>query len=104
MQGSFASPILLDLTTFILVGISIAGLLGLFLISVSAQDRMRALAWWGSAYLLGGVAVALWGIEHQISPPAPLGRSGTPRASSMGGACSGAECLGVPHSGLPPLR
>jgi diguanylate cyclase (GGDEF)-like protein len=73
MLASFRPPIVLDLTTVILVGTSIAGLLGLFLISVSAQERMRALAWWGSAYLLGSVAVALWSVEDKISPPVPIG-------------------------------
>jgi diguanylate cyclase (GGDEF)-like protein len=34
---------------------------------------MRALAWWGSAYLLGGFAVALWSVEDRLSPPAPFG-------------------------------
>ncbi|MET0539394.1 MAG: GGDEF domain-containing protein [Xanthobacteraceae bacterium] len=34
---------------------------------------MRALAWWGSAYLLGGFAVALWTVEYRMSPPVPVG-------------------------------
>jgi hypothetical protein len=63
MLASSPGPLLLDLSTLILVGTSMAGLLGLFLLSVSAQERMRALAWWGSAYLLGGVAVAIWTAE-----------------------------------------
>ena len=73
MLASVPSPIILDLTTLILIGASIAGLLGLLLLSVSAQECMRALAWWGSAYLLGGVAVALWTVEYRISPPVPVG-------------------------------
>ena len=42
-------------------------LLGLFLISAWLQQRdVRALAWWGSAYLIGASSIALWGA------PAPL--------------------------------
>jgi diguanylate cyclase (GGDEF)-like protein len=73
MLASSPGPLLLDLSTLILVGTSMAGLLGLFLLSVSAQECMRALAWWGSAYLLGGVAVAIWTVEDRISPPVPFG-------------------------------
>ena len=50
----------LDLPTLSLVAICIAGLLGLFLIIDWMQQRnVRALAWWGSAYLIGASAMAL---------------------------------------------
>jgi diguanylate cyclase (GGDEF)-like protein len=43
-----------------LVAVCIAGLLGLFLIIDWLQQRnVRALAWWGSAYLIGASAMAL---------------------------------------------
>ena len=43
----------LDLPTLSLVAICIAGLLGVFLIIDWMQQRnVRALAWWGSAYLI----------------------------------------------------
>ena len=50
----------LDLPTLSLVAICIAGLLGLFLIIDWMQQRnVRALAWWGSAYLIGASGMAL---------------------------------------------
>ncbi len=51
---------ILDLPTLSLVAVCIAGLLGLFLIIDWMQQRnVRALAWWGSAYLIGASAMAL---------------------------------------------
>jgi diguanylate cyclase (GGDEF)-like protein len=56
--GLQSSP--LDLPTLSLVAVCIAGLLGLFLIIDWLQQRnVRALAWWGSAYLIGASAMAL---------------------------------------------
>src|SRR6478672_10713351 len=50
----------LDLPTLSLVAVCIAGLLGLFLVIDWLQQRnVRALAWWGSAYLIGASAMAL---------------------------------------------
>src|SRR2546425_12667605 len=37
------------------------------------QARVRSLAWWGTAYLIGGVSVAVWSVESLISPPLPAG-------------------------------
>ena len=55
LQGTY-----LDLPTLSLVAVGIAGLLGLFLIIDWMQQRnVRALAWWGSAYLIGASAMAL---------------------------------------------
>ena len=49
-----------DLPTLSLVAVCIAGLLGVFLIFDWMQQRnVRALAWWGSAYLIGASAMAL---------------------------------------------
>lgn len=57
----------LDLPTLSLVAVCISGLLGLFLIIDWLQQRnVRALAWWGSAYLIGASSMALW------SMPTPL--------------------------------
>lgn len=67
------APIGLDFTTLIVSGTCITILLGLFLLSAWAQERIRALAWWGSAYLLGGFSVAVWSVENLISPPLPFG-------------------------------
>jgi diguanylate cyclase (GGDEF)-like protein len=58
---------LLDVPTLTFVAICVAALLGLLLIFAWLQQRnVRALAWWGSAYLLGASSIALWGA------PAPV--------------------------------
>ncbi len=60
-------PSPLDLPTLSLVSICIAALLGLMLIFAWIKERnIRALAWWGAAYLIGASSMALW------SAPAPL--------------------------------
>jgi predicted signal transduction protein with EAL and GGDEF domain len=62
----------LDIPTLFIVSTCIAGLLGLFLFFAWIQDRnIRALAWWGAAYLIGGVGVALW-IAESWSGSQPL--------------------------------
>jgi diguanylate cyclase (GGDEF)-like protein len=63
----------LDISTLFIIATCITALLGLLLLSAWAQERMRALAWWGTAYLIGGFSVALWSIENAISPPLPVG-------------------------------
>lgn len=64
---------LLDIPTLFIVSTCIAGLLGLFLFFAWIQDRnIRALAWWGAAYMLGGVGVALWIAEAAV-PSMPRG-------------------------------
>jgi hypothetical protein len=51
----------LDQATLFAVATSITGLLGIFLLLLWWQERgMRALAWWGGAYLMGACAVTLW--------------------------------------------
>jgi len=57
---SAASPAL-DIPTLLLVSMAISILLGIVLLIAWWQDRgMRALVWWGAAYLTGGIAIALW--------------------------------------------
>jgi diguanylate cyclase (GGDEF)-like protein len=68
-----SAPIALDVTTLFVVAICVTGLLGLLLLFAWTQDRVRALAWWGTAYLVGGVSVVFWSIESHISPPLPAG-------------------------------
>ncbi len=59
----------LDLPTLAFVAVCIAALLGILLLVAWVQQRnVRALAWWGSAYLIGASSIALWGA------PAPLFR------------------------------
>jgi len=67
------SVIALDLSTLFVVATCVSGFLGLFLLCVWMQDRVHALAWWGSAYLIGGLSVAIWSIDGQVSPILPTG-------------------------------
>jgi diguanylate cyclase (GGDEF)-like protein len=50
----------LDTSTLYTVAALIAALLGFMLLFFGFQEKMAALKWWGSAYLLGAVSVALW--------------------------------------------
>src|SRR5262245_22839160 len=68
-----AAPITLAVSTLFVIATCITALLGLFLLSAWAQERVRALAWWGVAYLVGGFSVAIWSVENLISPPLPPG-------------------------------
>src|SRR5262249_11669038 len=63
----------LDISTLFVVATCVAVLLGAFMLFAWLQDRVRALAWWGSAYLIGGFSVAAWSIESLVSPPLPAG-------------------------------
>ena len=63
----------LDIRTLFVVATCITALLGLFLLFAWRQDRVRALGWWGTAYLIGGFSVVIWSIEGLISPPLPAG-------------------------------
>jgi diguanylate cyclase (GGDEF)-like protein len=59
----------LDLQTLFVVATCITALLGLFLLVLWLQDRsVRALGWWGAAYLIGGIAVAFWVAGPLVSP------------------------------------
>ena len=60
-------PSPLDVPTLSFVAICLSAVLGLLLIFAWIQERnIRALAWWGAAYLIGASSMALW------SAPAPL--------------------------------
>lgn len=63
MITTSSATIALDVSTLLVIAIAVTALLGLFLLAVWQQERIRALAWWGSAYLLGGFAISLWSIE-----------------------------------------
>jgi diguanylate cyclase (GGDEF)-like protein len=67
------TTITLDIGTLSVVATCVTMLLGLLLLFVWSQDRVRALAWWGTAYLAGGLSVVVWGIEDAITPPLPKG-------------------------------
>jgi diguanylate cyclase (GGDEF)-like protein len=77
LATSANSPIALDVTTLFIIATCITSLLGLLLLSAWAQERIRALAWWGTAYLVGGFSVAIWSVENLISPPLPPGAANT---------------------------
>ena len=73
LAPSANATIALDISTLLAVATCVTALLGLFLLFVWMQDRVRALAWWGAAYLIGGFSIAIWSIEPLISPPLPAG-------------------------------
>src|SRR5712691_11231846 len=78
------APIALDVTTLFITATCITALLGLLLLSAWAQERIRALAWWGTAYLIGGFSVAIWSVESLISPPLPVGDKRFPTRRALG--------------------
>jgi diguanylate cyclase (GGDEF)-like protein len=58
----------LDVPTLFIISTCVTAVLGLFLLLAWIQDRsIRALAWWGAAYLIGGLAAALWGMHDVMS-------------------------------------
>jgi len=59
----------LDIETLLFIAATATVLLGLFLIFASLQDRVRALAWWGAAYLIGGFSGAFWQFGDVQSAP-----------------------------------
>ena len=71
----------LDIGTLFVIAICVTSLLGLFLLFAWLQDGITALAWWGTAYLIGGFSGVLWRLGDLISPPIP--RSAPTRASQV---------------------
>ncbi len=62
-----SQPSSLDVPTLSFVAVCIAGMLGLFLIFAWLQQRnVRALAWWGSAYLIGASSMVLWSAPSRL--------------------------------------
>src|ERR1700728_1254354 len=61
----------LDIGTLFVIATCVTSLLGVFLLFAYLQDRIVALAWWGSAYLIGGASGAIWRLGEQVSPPLP---------------------------------
>jgi diguanylate cyclase (GGDEF)-like protein len=50
----------LDIPTLVIVSIFVMAILGLLLLLVWVQDRsIQALAWWGGAYLIAGLSIAM---------------------------------------------
>src|SRR5271154_5240023 len=50
---------LLDTATLYLVATLVAAMLGAMLLFFGKQESIPALKWWGAAYLLGAISVAL---------------------------------------------
>lgn len=63
----------LDIGTLFVLATCVTVLLGLFLLFAWLQERLTALAWWGFAYLIGGVSGAVWRLGDVLSPPLPAG-------------------------------
>jgi diguanylate cyclase (GGDEF)-like protein len=51
---------LLDTSTLYLVATMVAAMLGAMLLFFGRQEKIPALRWWGTAYLLGAASIALW--------------------------------------------
>jgi diguanylate cyclase (GGDEF)-like protein len=70
MLASLAEAALsLDIGTLFVIATCVAALLGLFLLFAWVQDRIPALAWWGTAYLIGGFSGALWRLGNLVPVP-----------------------------------
>jgi len=63
----------LDIGTLLVIATCVTALLGFFLLFAWMQDRIEALAWWGVAYLIGGLSGVLWRLGDIVSPPLPTG-------------------------------
>ncbi|MBR1219981.1 GGDEF domain-containing protein [Bradyrhizobium sp. U87765 SZCCT0131] len=50
----------LDISTLYLVAALVAAMLGALLLFFWRQERIPALGWWGTAYLLGAVSIGAW--------------------------------------------
>ena len=61
----------LDIGTLLVIAGCVTSLLGLFLLFAWLQDRIAALAWWGVAYLIGGVSAVTWRLEELMWLPVP---------------------------------
>jgi diguanylate cyclase (GGDEF)-like protein len=69
------APTSLDVGTLYFIAICVTALLGLFLLYTWTQERIRALAWWSIAYLIGGASGALWRFGDIIAPRLPSSAS-----------------------------
>jgi diguanylate cyclase (GGDEF)-like protein len=63
----------LDIGTLFVLTTCVTALLGLFLLFAWMQDRNPALAWWGAAYLVGGLSGVLWQFDRVVSSVLPPG-------------------------------
>ena len=56
----------LDSMTLDIVATMVAALLGAMLLHFGRQENTPALRWWGAAYILGAVAIALWTLVGEV--------------------------------------
>src|SRR4051812_381356 len=56
----------LDSLTLHLMATLVAAMLGLMLLFFGRQESSGALNWWGTAYLLGAVSVAIWTVAGNM--------------------------------------
>ncbi len=56
----------LDISTLYLVASLVAAMLGGLLLFFWRQERIAALGWWGSAYILGGITIAVWALAGTL--------------------------------------
>jgi len=72
MFANFAEASMsLDIGTLSVIAICVTSLLGLFLLFAWSQDGTTALAWWGMAYLIGGLSGAMWRMADVMTLPVP---------------------------------
>jgi hypothetical protein len=63
----------LDTSTLYLISTMLAAMLGVMLLFFGRQERIPALTWWGTAYLLGAASVALWTLAgNRLGAPSQL--------------------------------
>lgn len=67
MLGRLAEvSVSLDIGTLFIIATCVTSLLGIFLLFAWMQDRVQALAWWGLAYLIGGLSGMIWRFGDQL--------------------------------------
>jgi diguanylate cyclase (GGDEF)-like protein len=86
-----AAPASLDVGTLFFVAICVTVLLGLFLLFAWTQERMQALAWWGAAYLVGGLSGAVWHFGDLAAGSLPSAIATVPLFLAAGMIWSGAR-------------
>ena len=58
-----------DTSTLYLFATMVAGMLGAMLMFFGKQEKIPALKWWGSAYLLGAGSIAIWTVGGERLGP-----------------------------------
>jgi len=69
----------LDLSTLYLVATLVAAMLGALLLFFWHQERIPALGWWGTAYLIGALSIGVWVVAGGM-----LGEAGQTAVNAVG--------------------